>query len=143
MTSFYQYSPLETLELQSRRSELDWWAWIPDRSINGQIKLEGGARFSTGNARPPPKFRLIQLKSGKASESVQIELNMYGLLDAPDYDALSYTWGNPEKLHQIFCNGLPMRVNENVHTALERLRFPDGPRNIWIDALCINQEDND
>jgi hypothetical protein len=36
-----------------------------------------------------------------------------------------------------------MRVNRNVHTLLRRLREPASPRVLWIDALSINQEDND
>jgi hypothetical protein len=143
MASFYKYDPLETLALQSRPSELDWWAWIPDPKINGQIKLEGGTRFAESVPIDPPRIRLIRLKRGNESDPIEIELDIHGLLDAPEYDALSYAWGNPEKTHQIDCNGLIMQVNQNVHTALKRLRAMDNSRALWIDALCIDQENND
>jgi hypothetical protein len=32
-------------------------------------------------------------------------------------------------------------VGPNLLTALKRLRLPDGSRRLWIDAICINQED--
>ena len=63
------------------------------------------------------------------------------------YDALSYTWGNPAKTRTITVNGQPLGIGENLYWALHHLRNfeddTDHQRNkyIWIDALCINQDD--
>ena len=59
----------------------------------------------------------------------------------PKYEALSYTWGTLGTGPSIILNGQPFRVHENLGAALRRLRHPTKNRSIWIDALCINQED--
>ena len=60
---------------------------------------------------------------------------------AADYEALSYTWGDPEPFHSIECNGCSLGVGRNLFTALKTLRNSEGPRFLWIDAICINQSD--
>ena len=63
------------------------------------------------------------------------------LSDDPSYEALSYTWGQPifpEVLHTP--NGV-LKITENLALALRRLRFKDRVRYLWIDAVCINQND--
>ncbi|KAI8940558.1 hypothetical protein NX059_004235 [Plenodomus lindquistii] len=68
-------------------------------------------------------------------------------LDAPDlkFEALSYVWGAQDVTHPIRCNGSVLRVHDNLHSALPYLarrgdRRPVLP--IWIDAICINQQDD-
>lgn len=61
-----------------------------------------------------------------------------------DYMALSYVWGDPSKKKEIFVNGRSVQVTANLEAALQALR--DFPRiiqgfRLWIDALCINQDD--
>ena len=60
-----------------------------------------------------------------------------------DYEAVSYTWGNSGLTHVIYCNDAKqsLSVGKNCHAALRRLRLPEKRRNLWIDAVCINQED--
>jgi hypothetical protein len=41
----------------------------------------------------------------------------------------------------VLINGNAMRVTENLHTALTCLREVSGSRILWVDALCINQND--
>lgn len=74
------------------------------------------------------------------------------------YEALSYVWGDPEisgdflvRNHGPASGGphppgppsqatrLPAR--RNLTEAMRYLRYPDQPRTLWIDAICINQED--
>jgi hypothetical protein len=47
---------------------------------------------------------------------------------------------NPD--HQIICNNLPFPVTANLYSALVALRSSTKPVDIWVDALCINQTDN-
>src|SRR5947207_8786362 len=58
------------------------------------------------------------------------------------YKALSYTWGEPHFPKSIACNGEDFHVTENLFSALQRIRFADKPRHLWVDAVCINQSDN-
>ncbi|KAK5653468.1 hypothetical protein OQA88_8954 [Cercophora sp. LCS_1] len=57
-----------------------------------------------------------------------------------NFTALSYTWGNPAKTHKIRCNGKSLAVTETVWDALANIgELYEQPR-LWIDALCINQD---
>ncbi|RKL30015.1 hypothetical protein BFJ70_g10311 [Fusarium oxysporum] len=57
------------------------------------------------------------------------------------YEALSYTWGDPEPTKRILVNRLPFWIAANLFAALRQLRLPEQPRVLWADAICINQND--
>ncbi|KAI0545983.1 HET-domain-containing protein [Xylaria curta] len=62
------------------------------------------------------------------------------------YEALSYTWGSPENLSEAWALGpqpVLMKIGANLALALKHLRHADQPRVLWVDALCINQDDID
>ena len=69
----------------------------------------------------------------------------------PKYEALSYTWGpttNPVTAHVVDSSDctLPqphIQIRANLACALQHLRYHDRPRTLWVDALCINQDDVD
>ncbi|KAH7061022.1 heterokaryon incompatibility protein-domain-containing protein, partial [Paraphoma chrysanthemicola] len=55
------------------------------------------------------------------------------------YEALSYVWGNPIEIVPIFIDGRILSVTTNLYAALLRLRDRDIARTVWIDAICIDQ----
>jgi hypothetical protein len=59
------------------------------------------------------------------------------------YEALSYSWGDPNCKRLISLNGLEFSVTKNLDAALRHLRYRQDERSIWIDAICINQKDNE
>jgi len=77
----------------------------------------------------------------------------------PAYEALPYVWGAPDNCQHIAVESglapeeapgpsvskkwtkLPVRANLMV--AFRHLRQLGGSRTLWIDAICINQADND
>ena len=59
-----------------------------------------------------------------------------------DYTAISYMWGSPEDTKTITINGMPVTVGENLAAALDCLRSSLVDK-VWIDAICINQDDID
>ena len=63
--------------------------------------------------------------------------------NAPAYEALSYTWGSIHSVGSITLNDTPFHVTKNLNAALRDLRLPHTTRVVWIDAICINQADND
>ncbi|KAK4465876.1 HET-domain-containing protein [Cladorrhinum samala] len=64
-------------------------------------------------------------------------------LEKEGYEALSYCWGtDKEAIRIIDIDGAIFRVRSPLHAALLRLRQATKPRTIWIDAICINQQDD-
>jgi hypothetical protein len=61
-----------------------------------------------------------------------------------DYETLSYTWGDPNHTSRIVINGQDVRITFNLEAALRSLRTKrcfEGRYRLWVDAICINQED--
>ena len=56
-----------------------------------------------------------------------------------DYEALSYVWGSQENKRIILINGRQLSVAANLAEALDHLFDSDRPRKLWVDAICINQ----
>jgi hypothetical protein len=63
------------------------------------------------------------------------------LANLPEYTALSYCWGSCDDTRSVFVNAIERQVTRNLYDALERLHHKQISR-LWVDALCINQEDN-
>lgn len=59
------------------------------------------------------------------------------------YDALLYAWGCPNFAHPLIVNGLINPITANLSDALRALRNPQQVYYIWIDAVCINQHDDE
>ncbi|KAI1120679.1 heterokaryon incompatibility protein-domain-containing protein [Nemania abortiva] len=89
------------------------------------------------------QIRLVTIKAGRWWSSLRCHLTCVSLNDAPHYEALSYVWGNPDDRVQVLLNEQSVGVTRNLGQALSYLRSPSEDRVIWIDALCINQEDLD
>jgi len=56
------------------------------------------------------------------------------------YEALSYAWGNPDEKLPIFINKRSVNIPINLCAALLQLRNHSIERILWVDALCINQD---
>lgn len=61
--------------------------------------------------------------------------------DIDRYEALSYVWGDPSKRKSITVENRVFQATQNLEAALRNLRYRDRPRVLWIDAICINQND--
>lgn len=61
----------------------------------------------------------------------------------PEYEALSYCWGSGEIKMQLRCGEGLTYINSNLAHALRNLRYTDRVRYLWIDAICINQRDQE
>lgn len=86
-------------------------------------------------------MRLVTLLPGDFSNDIRCTLTTVSLIDEPFYEALSYVWGNPTNRCDINLQDVSFPVTINLESALRYLRYRDLPRILWIDAICINQED--
>lgn len=72
--------------------------------------------------------------------SLECTFETVHLASAPPYEALSYTWGEEAASVRILLNGEEFMVRPNLAYALAALRISE-PCVLWVDALCINQQD--
>ncbi|KAK4072005.1 hypothetical protein Trihar35433_4069 [Trichoderma harzianum] len=87
------------------------------------------------------RIRLLTLTpSQDPSEPIHISLSVVKLSDEPSFEALSYCWGDATDKLLIFCDEVPFPVTKNLESALRHLRQTEGERTLWIDAICINQD---
>ncbi|KAF5639350.1 heterokaryon incompatibility (het-6OR allele) [Fusarium sp. NRRL 52700] len=88
------------------------------------------------------QIRILHLLPGNYSNPLRCVLRTEFLDAGPSYQALSYVWGDPLDCRSIEVNGRQVNVTVNLFNALRRLRYSDSERNLWVDALCINQDNN-
>ncbi|KLO81316.1 uncharacterized protein Y057_8160 [Fusarium fujikuroi] len=89
------------------------------------------------------EIRLLILEPGAREDVLECELVNAELSWRTRFEALSYAWGDDTTKHELKCSGHNIGVMANLHDALLDLRLPTQRRVLWIDALCINQADND
>lgn len=90
--------------------------------------------------------RLLRLRPHKDNQArVECQLFDYPLQEVGDeshlYEALSYVWGDPGHRCSILINDREMSITENLQAALVHLRNHFLDRVLWVDAVCINQQD--
>ncbi|KAH8682699.1 heterokaryon incompatibility protein-domain-containing protein [Xylariales sp. PMI_506] len=89
------------------------------------------------------EVRLLTILPGRHDAELRCLLAAASLDDQPRYEALSYVWGDPQRLalKDITVNGTPVSITANLASGLRRLRQRRARRTIWVDAVCINQAD--
>lgn len=131
-------APSSVLSLEQLRATLPP-GWNAYQTIEERILFEGPDKTTTW-VHPDPNI------------SPTADLHQpHDTGDVVEYEALSYTWGSLNRSAAIAVYGgltstakpkpSLLRVGANLSEALQYLRLRDEARVIWIDALCINQED--
>lgn len=89
-----------------------------------------------------PAIRLLKLLGGHWSDEIQCNI-FSGWFDEYEtmipYAALSYVWGSTRKTLNITIDNIKIEVTQNLHVALQYLRHEKEDRILWVDAICINQ----
>ncbi|KAI3316760.1 heterokaryon incompatibility protein-domain-containing protein [Xylariaceae sp. AK1471] len=93
-------------------------------------------------------IRLLQLNPGNAGEPLTARLINTDLVSAHRrYTALSYVWGRaPEygnEQARIYIDNMYLPIWDNLNMALHHLRSTNLMVTLWVDALCINQADQE
>ena len=106
---------------------------------------------------PENHFRIIHLQPGRIDETIRITIQTVkpGIRG---YAAVSYVWGDNDRVHRVYATNVQLNddaplptslaqstgyimITENLRKVLLSLRDTLHPRTLWIDSLCINQED--
>lgn len=120
---------------------------------------------SLGGQLRGDQIRLLTLSQAPDGDNVEpqircdLEVARLGNIEStpPEYFALSYTWGRPaeygnfkdmtdEKKFPILCNGeYTIWVTENLLAFFRQIQQKTSlkSKRFWIDAICINQDNND
>ncbi|KAI0882629.1 heterokaryon incompatibility protein-domain-containing protein [Annulohypoxylon maeteangense] len=104
-----------------------------------ELEDEDSREYNNVSSEPPPteedaiqEERIAQYRD---VEAIRIE-----------YEALSWCWGTEPDDYAIIIeeDGMPYkrRIKKSLALALKYLRYTQKPRTLWIDSICINQEDD-
>jgi hypothetical protein len=117
----------------------------------------------------PGEVRILHLQPGDIDDSIRVDISHEQLRDARPYRALSWQWGVQNMQCPIRVMDMPVAsssedgiapqlsvggssnrevahtllVNENLLSALKRIRHRDAVVRLWVDAICINQIEKD
>jgi hypothetical protein len=105
------------------------------------------------SARPSPRtytyrpvdaarkgFRLAILEPSPEFEApIRCSLNEVSAAEHPEYEAISYVWGDPSNRACLEIEGDTLMVTANLVLALRYIRHKADARCIWADAICIDQ----
>ncbi|KAJ3564410.1 hypothetical protein NPX13_g7853 [Xylaria arbuscula] len=94
-------------------------------------------------------IRVLELLPGVFENDLRCVLRTVSLNDKPSYTALSYTWGARTEGRTLkirpdgkwISKSIELPITDNLFRALRRLRRPLKTHVLWVDAVCINQED--
>ncbi|KIH94507.1 het domain containing protein [Sporothrix brasiliensis 5110] len=101
------------------------------------------------------EFRLLRLHPAESFDApLRVGLFHASLDAAPEYEALSYVWGKPWGDFSVLVTDAREAADDDddaelsslpitpyLDTALRQVRFRGQDRILWVDALCINQQD--
>jgi len=80
-------------------------------------------------------LRVLEVLCAKQSEEISVLLHHVDWVDNPQYEAISYVWGDPTVKVPIPCQGKVLEVTPNLKEALLQFRYHDRSRFCWADAL--------
>ncbi|KAI0003888.1 HET-domain-containing protein [Xylariaceae sp. FL0662B] len=86
------------------------------------------------------EFRLVRLQKG-ARIPIICEI-FHATLDdnVIPYEAVSYRWGSMLKTRVVNVRGAELSITRNLYFILYDLRHRAFDRYLWVDAICINQD---
>lgn len=92
-------------------------------------------------------IRLLDILPGNFDAILECNLRVASLRSQLSYKAVSYAWiddaigPQTESAKSIVCDGKPILISTNLHSALRVFRSTTSILTLWVDFLCINQQD--
>ena len=117
---------------------------------------ENASRLASSGGRRPQyhyspidkevsEIQLMTLLPGTFGSRICLPIDSTVLSEnsVPEYEALSYAWGSAKRsanIDVVEAGGeSALAVTRNLAEALQYLRYKDRPRVLWIDAICVDQ----
>ena len=97
----------------------------------------------------PGQFRLFELLPSQRGTSSGIPAGRLLTVDAqnhPNFEVISYLWGpkcSEDEPISVECDGQFIDTSPNLIVALQTICHQSKRQFLWIDAVCINQQDRD
>ncbi len=88
------------------------------------------------------QIQLLMLHPGSWEEDIHCHFTTVSLDNFPEYETISYVWGDSTLRRPIIADGHCFLVTMGLEKALRRFRHPQASRIMWADAICINQQDS-
>ena len=88
------------------------------------------------------EFRVLEVYAGSWNDHISCKLHRTSFPSPALYEAISYRWGGATTTIQC-GDKKDFQITENLDTLIRRLRHAKHSRVIWVDAICINQTNND
>jgi hypothetical protein len=117
------------------------YTWGIGRSLVQSVGCRNEALYS---ALPESGvIRLVKVLSEGWDEDIVCEIFEISLGTIMPYKALSYAWRLDQKEPDatISCNDVDVEISANLFHASRQLRNVQVPVVIWVEFLCINQQD--
>ncbi|KAI0521696.1 HET-domain-containing protein [Xylaria bambusicola] len=87
------------------------------------------------------EIRLLKIELGRYGEVIKCSYRLTTVTGDVQYETLSYVWGDLQVDKTIIVEDTEVGLTDNLFNALTRIRHETELRHLWVDALCINQED--
>jgi hypothetical protein len=80
-------------------------------------------------------FRYMELLPGTWDSDISIRLIHVPREPIPEYEAISYAWGDAQDRKMCLCEGRHLEITTSLYNALRQFRYSDKPRPLWADAV--------
>jgi len=111
--------------------------------MGDNLSSPGRGHYTYKPLETPNSIRLLTLHPGARDDPIQCDL-LHTKIQDGKYRALSYEWGNEGDLGSIISVNnvsFPRPIQKNLEFSLREIRDESENVTLWIDALCINQDD--
>ena len=93
------------------------------------------------------EFRILVLRPGPYDKPLRGYLKIIRFPESGKkkgsgtFETVSYVWGDKTARASITVTGQTLDIPASAVSALKCMRYRHGERTLWIDSICINQED--
>lgn len=155
--------PLKIAHIDDKHEWVSWgkihdWAKTKTNSVTG---VDRGESKLYQPITDKYEIRVLEIKPRKPSDqlkgalhhcSVEFDdedfaikhaLSMTDFRVPVSYTALSYTWGEPKFDAKFECDGYVKMITRSLESALRHFREEDRAVVLWVDQICIDQENKE